>query len=213
MNDIAQFLIHYGLPFLFMVVFVEQLGFPIPALPWLLIAGALSASGQFNLPLGILVTILACLFSDTIWFGLGRRRGNQVIRFLSRFSLELKSCVRRADEDLNRRRLFGVLLSKFVPGIGTVAPPLAGMSGINPARFLFVDAVGSFLYAVCWLSVGYVFSPQIARIEAVVARIGLSLFLLIVTAVIVYLVYRLLCRAQTGRETENVPLARRSNLR
>src|SRR6266850_7727009 len=191
MNGIAQFLIHYGLPFLFMVVFVEQLGFPIPALPWLLIAGALSASGQFNLPLGILVTVLACLISDTIWFGLGRRRGNQVIRFLSRFSLELKSCVRRADKDLSKRRLFGVLLSKFIPGIGTVAPPLAGMSRVNPVRFFCVDAIGSLLYALCWLGIGYVFSPQIARIEAVVARIGLSLFILIVTAVIGYSVFKL----------------------
>jgi len=214
MNDAAQFLISHGLPLLFTVVFVEQLGLPIPALPWLLIAGALSASGQFNLPLGILVTVLACLFSDAIWFGLGRYRGRKVIGFFRRFLIGPKGCTHRTDKNLSKRGLIGVLLSKFIPGIGTVAPPLAGMFRLNPARFLFVDAVGSCLYAVCWLSVGYVFSPQISRIEAVIARIGLSLFILIVTAVIGYSIFKLVRRIRApkpGPDQQTEPVNERNH--
>ncbi len=196
MDDTAQFLIHHGLPFLFIVVFVEQLGFPIPALPWLLIAGALSASGQFSLPLGITLTVLACLLSDGIWFSLGRYRGRQAVAFLRRFSHEPKSRARRFDNGSTKRGPFGVLLSKFLPGIGMFIPPLAGMSRMNPARFLFMDVIGSLLYAICWLGVGCLFSKQIIRIEAVIARIGISLFVFIVSAVIGYAVYKFVRRTR-----------------
>lgn len=210
-NDATQFLIDHGLPLLFAVVFVEQLGVPIPALPWLLIAGALAASGKFNLPLGVAVTVLACLLSDGIWFGLGRYRGKRerVMRLLRRCSLEPESCLRRAENGTSRQPLFGVLFSKFIPGLGAVAPPLAGMFRVNAVRFFCVDAVGSLFYAACWLGIGYIFSPQISRIEAVVARIGLSLLILIVTAGLGYSIFKLLRRTRAPKsapdqQTENV---------
>ncbi len=91
MNEAAastQFLIRHGLPLIFAVVLVEQLGLPIPALPLLLAGGALAAIGKFNLWLGLLATLVACLIADLLWFYLGRHRGNQVLGFLCRISLE-----------------------------------------------------------------------------------------------------------------------------
>src|SRR5207249_10431783 len=108
-------------------VFVEQMGLPIPALPLLLAAGALSANGRFNLLLGITVTLIACLIADALWFYLGRYRGNQVLGFLCRISLEPDSCVRRTQNALTRYGMRGVVVAKFVPGTSTDAPPLAGV--------------------------------------------------------------------------------------
>ena len=109
----------------------------------------LSATGQFSLVLGLLVTVLACLLADAFWFYLGRYRGNQVLALLCRISLEPDSCVRRTQNVFTRYGLRGVLVAKFFPGMSTVAPPLAGMSGISAGRFLLVDAVGSLLYGGC----------------------------------------------------------------
>src|ERR1035438_9980115 len=95
MSQTSQFLIKHGLPLVFGAVLVEQMGLPLPALPWLLAAGALSATGQFNLAWGLLVTVLACLMADAFWFYLGRHRGGQVLGLLCRISLEPDSCVRR----------------------------------------------------------------------------------------------------------------------
>src|SRR6516164_5223239 len=95
MAETTQFLINHGLPLVFAAVFVEQMGLPLPALPWLLAAGALAAIGQFDLGLGLLVSVIACLAADAIWFYLGRYRGNQVLSLLCRISLEPDSCVRR----------------------------------------------------------------------------------------------------------------------
>src|SRR5258708_16716011 len=138
MTATSQFVINHGLPLVFAAVFVEQIGLPLPALPWLLAAGALSAAGKFNLLWGLCVTVIACLAADAIWFYLGRYRGNQVLSLLCRISLEPDSCVRRTQNIFTKYGLRGVLVAKFLPGMNTVAPPLPPMSAITPPRFLFL---------------------------------------------------------------------------
>src|SRR5947207_1089207 len=117
MNETSQFLMRHGLPLVFAAVLVEQFGVPIPALPLLLAVGALSASGQFSLPLGIVVTVVACLIADASWFYLGRYRGITVLGFLCRMSLEPDSCVRRAQNVFTRYGLRGIIVAKFIPGM------------------------------------------------------------------------------------------------
>ena len=108
LNETSQFLIRHGLPLVFAVVFVEQLGLPIPALPVLLAAGALSAAGKISLLLGVTATVVACLIADVFWFYLGKYRGNQVLGLLCRISLEPDSCVRRTQNLFTRYGLRGV---------------------------------------------------------------------------------------------------------
>ena len=172
MSQTSQFLINHGLPLVFGAVFVEQMGLPLPALPWLLAAGALSATGQFSFPSGLRSRSSPAWSADAFWFYLGRHRGNQVLGLLCRISLEPDSCVRRTQNVFTRYGLRGLLVAKFLPGLSTVAPPMAGMSGMSASRFLSVDAAGSLLYGGCLLGVGYVFSHQIEQIGAAITRIG-----------------------------------------
>jgi len=190
MSATSQFLIAHGLPLVFAAVFLEQLGLPLPALPWLLAAGALSATGQFNLASGTAVAVIACLLADAAWFYLGRYRGNAVLALLCRISLEPDSCVRRTQNVFTKYGMKGVLVAKFIPGMSTVAPPLAGMSGTSAARFLFVDGLGSLLYVGCLLSVGYLFNRQIDQIVAALARIGGSALSLVLVIAVAYIAYR-----------------------
>src|SRR5579863_2130805 len=143
MSHTSEFLIRHGAPCLFAAVFIEQMGVPLPALPWLLAAGALCASGKFNPVVAIGLTVIGCVLADAFWFQLGRRRGNQVLKFLCRISLEPDSCVRRTQNLYTRYGLKGVAVAKFLPGFSTIAPPLAGMSHVNVCRFLLVDGFAS----------------------------------------------------------------------
>jgi membrane protein DedA with SNARE-associated domain/rhodanese-related sulfurtransferase len=190
MTQTSQFLIRHGVPLIFAAVFVEQMGLPLPALPWLLAAGALSAAGKLNLGLGLGATVIACLVADAIWFYLGRYRGNQVLGLLCRISLEPDSCVRRTQNVFTKYGLRGVLVAKFLPGMNTVAPPLAGMSGMSAGRFLFVDGAGSVLYGACLLGFGYFFSRQIDQIGAAFARVGGSALTLIIGLAALYVAYK-----------------------
>src|ERR1051326_1649213 len=135
--NINQFLASYGLPLVFGAVFVEQIGVPLPAIPWLLAVGAPSGTGRSSAVLAIALTLIACLVADAIWFYLGRYRGNRVLGFLCRISLEPDSCVRRTENMFTRYGLRSLVVAKFLPGfLSTVAPPLAGMSKLSCPRFL-----------------------------------------------------------------------------
>src|SRR5213592_1150758 len=157
MNETSQFLIRHGQPLVFAAVLIEQLGVPIPAVPLLLAVGALSALGKFSLGVGIVVTMIACLIADAFWFYLGRYRGNRVLGFLCRISLEPDSCVRRTQNVFTRYGLRGIVVAKFLPGLSTVAPPLAGMAGVPVGQFLLFDGLGALLYGGLLLCLGYVF--------------------------------------------------------
>ncbi|PWU20909.1 MAG: sulfurtransferase [Verrucomicrobia bacterium] len=190
MSRLTQFLVDYGQPLVFASVLVEQLGLPIPALPVLLAAGALAATGKFNLLLGILLTTLACIIADLLWFYLGRYRGNRVLNFLCKISLEPDSCVRRTQNVFTRYGLRGIAIAKFVPGMSTVAPPLAGMSGLPVSRFLLADGSGSVLYAGILLGLGFVFSKQIDQIGAAISQIGGSALELIGLVAAIFIAYK-----------------------
>jgi len=186
MGETYQFLAKHTLPLVFGAVFVEQLGLPLPTLPWLLGAGALAATGKFNLLLGLGVTLVACLAADGIWFYLGRHRGNQLLAWVSRFSLKLSSCIRRTQHLFTKYGLRGLLVSKFVPVMSTAVSPLAGMCGISSSRFFLVDAMGSMLYCGSSLGIGYVFSHEVGQIWHAITRLSSAALILIIAASVLY---------------------------
>ncbi len=200
MTHTTQFLINHGLPLVFGVVFLEQMGLPIPSSPLLLAAGALGASGQFNMLLGLAVTVFACLLADAFWFYLGRHRGGQVLGLLCRISLEPDSCVRRTQNLFTRYGLRAVLVAKFVPGLNTIAPPLAGMAGVSAGRFLLFDGMGSVLYAGCFILLGHFFSDQIEQVLTALGSIGGGAFGLIAGAAGFYVTYKYWQRQRLLRE-------------
>ena len=200
MTDPTQFLVNDGAPIVFVAVFLEQMGLPLPVVPLLLAAGALSATGQFSLPFGLGIAVVACLIADTIWFYLGRYRGHRVLGLLCRISLEPDSCVRRTQNVFTRYGLRGVVVSKFVPGLGTVAPPLAGMAGVKFSRFLLADGLASVLYGGGYLFLGYLFSNQIQQIATALAHLGGNLLSLIVGVGIIYIGFKYWQRQRILRE-------------
>jgi membrane protein DedA with SNARE-associated domain len=117
MHQTTQFLVAHGPLLVFASVFLDQMGVPLPAVPWLLAAGALSAAGKFSLLLWLGINMLACLIADLIWFYLGRHRGHRVLGLLCRISLEPDSCVRRTQNMYTRYGLRGVVMAKFLPGL------------------------------------------------------------------------------------------------
>src|SRR6184192_3110827 len=158
MDELTQFLLQHGGLVLFAIVFAEQVGLPIPAIPVLLAAGALAGAGQMSIAMSIALGISACLLGNVIWFYLGRHRGRQVLDVLCRISLEPDSCVRRTQNLFTRHGTRSLVIAKFVPGLSTVAPALAGMFGVGKGRFLLYNGAGTVLWTVAFIAPGYLFS-------------------------------------------------------
>ncbi len=190
MNEAIKYLGRHGPLILFISVFAEQMGLPIPAAPLLLVAGAMAALGEFNGSLGFAGAVAACLIADTIWFQAGRYRGIRVLGLLCRISLEPDSCVRRMQNLFTRYGLRGVAASKFVPGLSTLAPPLAGVSGVPYGRFLAADALGSLVYIGLFMFLGGIFRNQIQQITDALASFGKGALVLLSALVAAYLGFK-----------------------
>ncbi len=167
-----QFLERHGYILLFGFVFVEQIGLPVPALPVLLAMGALTGTGRFSLGVALAVATSASLLSDLLWYEMGRRRGRSVLNLLCRISLEPDSCVRRTEHMFSATGASALLLAKFVPGLSTMATPLAGIVRMRLWRFILSDGLGAALWSGSFLTLGYLFRSQLERIAAPALRLG-----------------------------------------
>lgn len=180
--DSLQILEQYSVVILPALVVAEQIGVPLPAVPALLGVGALAAHGRVSIPLVLAAITIVGLAADFGWYELGRRRGAGVLTRLCRFTLEPDSCVRRAESVFMRYGAGGMLVAKFVPGLTTVMPPLAGVFAVGRARFALYDIGGVLLWAGTWLGLGYVFSDAIVLVAARAAGLGRTLGLVVAAA-------------------------------
>src|SRR5215217_1028830 len=130
MDDILHFLTQHGTLVLFAAVLAEQIGLPLPAVPFLIAAGALVGTDQMTLGVAVTTAVAAALLGDQVWYELGRRRGRPVLNWLCQISLEPTSCVRRTEEFFTRHGARSLVVAKFIPGLSTIAPPLAGIVGL-----------------------------------------------------------------------------------
>jgi membrane protein DedA with SNARE-associated domain/rhodanese-related sulfurtransferase len=200
MHSSLEFLLRHGYVVLLGWVFAEQIGLPIPSLPVLLAAGALAGTGRLSFFASLLIAVGASLTADMIWFQLGRLKGIKVLQFLCKISLEPDSCVRRTEGIFAKEGARSLLLAKFLPGLGAVAPPLAGIFHMRLMRFMLFDSAGAGLWAGTFLGLGYIFSNQIEKIADHVAALGGSLVVILVGALVGYIGYKYYTRQRFIRE-------------
>lgn len=194
MQAALEFLKQHGYPALFCIVLADQLGVPLPSVPMLLGAGALVGLG-YMAPLPVAVAVLlATLLGDLVWYELGRHQGARVLRVLCRVSIEPDSCVRATEGVFARYGQRVLLFSKFVPGLYTVTPPVAGMIGLPRWRFLALDAVGTFLWLAVYAGLGCALSEQLEWLLMSLEGLGATLAQIIGAILVLHLTSKLVLR-------------------
>src|SRR5260370_31769805 len=186
------------------MVFLETIGVPIPAALALLVAGGASARESFHPALAIFGAIGAMLAGDTLMFLLGRYTGWFFLSLLCRLSLNPEACVLNSAESFYRRGRLTLLVAKFVPGINTMAPPLAGSMNMPLHQFLALDAVGAALYICTYFGFGFLFSDVLSAITGKFEAFGRAVEWALGAAVLIYLLHqaRLMWK---GRAFRSVP--------
>jgi membrane protein DedA with SNARE-associated domain len=194
MEGIVQFLVQHGYLVLFACVALEQGGLPIPAVPVLLAAGALVGAGRMSLGLVLGAAVVASLVSDVSWYEVGRRRGMRILHLLCRISLEPDSCVRQTEDLFSRRGIASLLVAKFIPGLSTVAPPLAGITQMPLWRFFLFDGLGAVLWVGVFVALGVLFSEQLEGLAVLLATMGSWVLATLVGGLGAYLVWKFVAR-------------------
>jgi membrane protein DedA with SNARE-associated domain len=190
MHDLLSIMARQGYALTFALLFAEALGLPFPAAIALVAAGAGVASHTLYGPAVLLAAMVALLVGDTAQFWLGRYSGWALLGFLCRLSMNPETCILRSAESFYKRGKLTLVVAKFIPGINTMAAPLAGSMKMRFGQFLRLDFAGALLYTVTYLLVGYVSRDFLAAILKGFHAAGRVMEVVLIAALVVYAVYR-----------------------
>jgi membrane protein DedA with SNARE-associated domain len=191
MSDLFSSISHHGYLFLAIVCLAEAVGLPLPAALALLTAGAVAAYGGLHFYLVFAVALLAMITGDVILYFLGRVSGWALLGILCRLSANPETCILRSAEYFYRRGKQTLLFAKFIPGINTMSPPLAGSMKMRPGDFLQFDTIGAALYVGAYSLAGYLFSDALRAITRGLRSAGFAAEVVFATGLAVYLIYRI----------------------
>ncbi|MGA7931403.1 MAG: VTT domain-containing protein [Candidatus Sulfotelmatobacter sp.] len=180
----------HGYVLTFSLLLAEAIGLPFPAAIALVAAGATVAAHGLWGPYVLLAAITALLMGDTVQFWLGRYMGWALLGFLCRVSINPETCVLRSAESFYKRGKVTLVIAKFIPGVNTMAAPLAGSMKMRFWQFLRLDFMGSLVYAVTYLLVGYLSRDFLAAILRGFHAAGQAMEAVVVAALVLYAIYR-----------------------
>jgi membrane protein DedA with SNARE-associated domain/rhodanese-related sulfurtransferase len=204
MGTLNTALAQHGYSILAAIVFLQAIGVPVPAAVALLIAGGAVARGVLQAQYVLGMALFAMLAGDTLMFLLGRYTGWWLLGLLCRISLNPEACILRSADSFYRRGRKLLVVAKFIPGINTMAPPLAGSMNMRLATFLRLDLVGAVLYIGSYFTVGFVFSGALEAVTRGYDSAGRILGWVVIALVAAYLLFRVWLWAK-GRALSAVP--------
>nr|HET7857861.1 DedA family protein/thiosulfate sulfurtransferase GlpE [Caldimonas sp.] len=200
MTTLLRLLADYGLAVAFFNVLLSHLGAPLPAVPTLIVTGALSMQGHFPLPALFATAVAADLLADLAWYAAGRRFGGRVVRAVCRVSISPDSCVRQTETLFARWGARSLMVAKFIPGFAAIATSLAGNMRLPIARFLFYDAIGAALWAGGAIAIGIVFRDAVADVLVVLEEMGHIGLVVIAVALALFIAFKVWQRQRLIRE-------------
>jgi membrane protein DedA with SNARE-associated domain/rhodanese-related sulfurtransferase len=180
----------FGIGLVFFNVLFEQLGLPLPALPTLIVAGALAADGRLPVAGLYAFALAACAIGDGAWYVAGRLYGAAVMRLLCRISLTPDICVSQTQSSFERWGSGALVVAKFVPGLSMIAPPLAGATRMNYLRFGSLSVLGSALWVGLALVAGALLRPQIVRLLPRLSGVGGAAVALLLVLFGIYVAFK-----------------------
>lgn len=191
MNNLLLSMAHHGYAIIFAVLLAESMGFPFPASIALVTAGAAVASHTLSGSGILLAATIALLVGDTVQFWLGHFTGWALLGFLCRLSMNPETCMLRSAESFYKRGKMTLVIAKFIPGINTMAAPLAGSMKMRFHQFLYLDLAGSLLYITTYGMVGYLSRDFLAKTLRNIHEAGRVMEVVVIIALAAYATYRI----------------------
>lgn len=207
MNEVLQLLKENGYLAVFLGILLDQLGLPLASVPILLAAGALVGMGALSFGPILAIVLVAALIGDLLWYELGRRKGVAVLKLLCRVSLEPETCIRSTENVFERYGVACLLFAKFVPGLYTVTPPVAGLVGLRLRKFLLFDSLGILIWATVYAGLGLAMSNQLEWVLGKLQLWGGSLAQLVLLLIGLNLLYKFVAKQLFIRKLRTARIA------
>jgi membrane protein DedA with SNARE-associated domain len=191
MHDMLSMMARHGYALTFALLFAEAIGLPCPAAIALVAAGAAVAGHTLSGPGVLLAAMVALMLGDIAQFWLGRVAGWALLGFLCRLSMNPETCILRSAESFYKRGKLTLLFAKFIPGINTMAAPLAGSMKMHFGQFLRLDMAGALVYAGAYLMAGFLSRDFLAATLNGFHAAGRTMEAIVIIALLIYASYRI----------------------
>ncbi len=175
MPEVSGAVGHWGYLAICVFVILGNLGFPIPEESILLLAGYLVWHEKLRLPWVLLAGVLSAIAGDNIGFWIGRRFGQGVVERYGHWVLITPERLQKARGLMTRYGSLGVFGARFVAGLRFLAGPLAGSAGLRPSVFFLANALGALIYIPAMVgagyAIGYGLGDYVRRLEYVLGEL------------------------------------------
>lgn len=190
-KELLQFIGQHGYGLIFGIVLAEAVGLPVPAALAILTAGAASALHILYPDRALATAIAALLTGDLILYVLGRYSGWWLLALLCRFAVNPETCILRSAETFYKRGRIAVLFAKFVPGVNTMASPLAGSMKMPFFTWLRLDFAAAIMYTLTYGLTGYIFGESFNKLLNGFHAMGAVMEWIVGAAIAGYVGYRI----------------------
>jgi len=154
------------------ILFLSSLGLPMPVVVTMLLAGAAAHAGKLSIVHLFLLGVLVENIGATLMYLAGRATGWWLLGRLCRLTMDPEVCIFRSADFFYEKGARTLLIARFVPGLNSMAPPLAGSLHMRPFRFWRMDVVGAMLHCAAWMGLGFLLSPFLLKITNALAVVG-----------------------------------------
>jgi membrane protein DedA with SNARE-associated domain len=190
MSDALSLIAHHGYIIIFLMVFLEAIGLPVPAVLALVAGGAAAASGSLRIPAALLLAVVGMLLGDSLLYVLGGHMGWRLLGFLCKVSANPETCILRSAESFYKRGRATLVIAKFIPGVNSMAAPLAGSMKMPFGQFLGLDLAGASFYALAYGGIGFLFRDFVKAITRGLRVAGRATEIAVILALIVFIAHR-----------------------
>ncbi len=185
-----------GYPGLYFVMFTENVFPPIPSEVVLPLAGSLSLTGRFSIPLITIVGMLGSLTGAFLFYGLGKWLGEERVRnFIGKFGKYALLSVDdfdRSKEWFDKYDEWVIFFSRMVPIVRSLISIPAGVAEMNLPKFSFYTILGTALWSFVLSYAGRLLGEQWPIITDFINTYQNVVLAVTLIAVVAFVAYRLL---------------------
>jgi len=197
---------HYGYAAVFLMVFIETAGIPVPGETTMLLAGAASRLHGANVhPVQLaIIASIAAILGDNVGYAVGRFAGRRLVLRLAYIG-RVDSMLAWGERFFERHGGKTVFLARWTAGLRIFGAWIAGMTHMPWPKFFLWNAAGGITWAAAMIALGYSFAASLGTVETYVGRGGAIAAGIVLLGALLYGLHRLSHRRSAAPDPDSPP--------
>lgn len=183
---IQNFIEHYGLLSIFLVVMLEYANVPLPSEVVLPFVGIMVAKGNISFTSAITVSVLAGIIGSITNYLIGLYFGKPAIKYLLNKFPRTKRSVKSSMLYLNKYGKLSVMFARVIPLARTFISIPAGAIKMNIFIFILYSSIGIGVWNFVLINLGYILGDNLEKIAYIMKNYSIIVAILLVIICVIY---------------------------